>query len=184
MLGTDHLDLLLIHRPSPYMNFGEVATAFSQLKADGKVLNFGVSNFNAIQFNSLNMACDEPLVTNQVEFSPYCLEHIENSNMDFLQTKKIHPMAWSPLGGGELVSPTTERGERVDNKLRELANGYGTTVDVLAYAWILAHPTKTIPIVGSGKIERLKTATQSLNIHLATEDWFEILVASQGHEIP
>ena len=183
-LATDHIDLLLIHRPSPFMNLQEIARAFSQLKADGMVLNFGVSNFNSTQFDSLNMTCEDPLVTNQIEFSPYCHEHIESSNLDFLQAENVHPMAWSPLGGGEVMNPTTERGIRVHKKLQEIAGAYGTTVDAVAYSWILAHPTKPIPIVGSGKIERLKTAVSALDLQLTTEEWFEILIASQGNPVP
>ena len=103
LLNTDRIDLLLLHRPDPLINPEEVAKAFDELKKSGKVLNFGVSNYTPMQFEMLQSFLTEKLVTNQIEFSPYCLEHFENGNIYFLQKEKIYPMAWSPLGGGRIV---------------------------------------------------------------------------------
>jgi predicted oxidoreductase len=184
-LQTDYLDVLLIHRPDPLMNPAETARAFDDLHRAGKVRYFGVSNFNPMQFDMLQRHCTQRLVTNQVEFSPWCLEHIQNNNLEFFQKEGIIPMAWSPLAGGRLFDPRDIRGERLVMELEEVAaetGAYG--IELVAYAWILKHPAKFIPIVGSGKIERLKRAVDALEVALTTEQWFRILVASQGHPMP
>ena len=184
-LKTDYIDLLLIHRPDYLMNYEELSEAFNKLLKDGKVLNFGVSNFNSVQFETLNSYFNGNLVTNQIEVSPYCLEHFENRNIDFLQKERIKPMAWSPLAGGNLINPKDEKGLRINEKLKQIASHIGIdSIDKLIYAWILKHPAKISPIVGSGKIERLKSATESLEIQLTTEQWFDVLIASQGHPVP
>jgi predicted oxidoreductase len=183
--NTDYLDLLLIHRPDPLLNPEEVASAFEKLKKAGKVLNFGVSNFNPLQFETLDHYCTDKLVTNQVEISPYCLEHFHNGNMDFFLKEKICPMAWSPLAGGRLVAPDDEKGKRIHHKLEEIADKQGEKDIVkIIYAWILKHPARAIPVVGTGKTERLRTAFESLKVDLTREEWFEILIASQGHPVP
>ena len=102
---TDYIDLLLLHRPSPFFDPQEIAKAFSLLKQSGKVLHFGVSNFTPQQYTMLQSYLDVPLVTNQVEISPYCLEHFDNGNMDFFLEKRIKPLAWSPLAGGKFLMP-------------------------------------------------------------------------------
>jgi predicted oxidoreductase len=138
-----------------------------------------------MQFDMLQRHCTQRLVTNQVEFSPWCLEHIQNNNLEFFQKEGIIPMAWSPLAGGRLFDPRDIRGERLVMELEEVAaetGAYG--IELVAYAWILKHPAKFIPIVGSGKIERLKRAVDALEVALTTEQWFRILVASQGHPMP
>ncbi len=184
-LNADHIDLLLIHRPDPLMNPEETARAFFQLKASGKVLNFGVSNFSIIQFEMLNKYFGGMLVTNQVEFSPYCLEHFQNGNMEFFLKQKIHPMGWSPMAGGALLNPTDEKGRRVHKKLQQIAGELGLDfIDQVIYAWILYHPSMVIPIVGSGKPERLKSAVDAMKIQLTREQWYEIFIASQGYSLP
>lgn len=183
--NTDHIDLLLIHRPDPLMDPAETASAFEELEKSGKVLNFGVSNFNPLQFEMLNKHFGNKLVTNQVEISPYDLEHFQNGNMDFFLKETIHPMGWSPLAGGRLIYPKDEKAQRIYSKLVEIAKELNAnTIDKIIYAWILKHPSKVIPVVGSGKIERLKRAVESLDIKLSREQWFEILVAAQGYPVP
>jgi predicted oxidoreductase len=182
---TDHIDLLLIHRPDPLMNPEETARAFYHLKETGKVLNFGVSNFTVGQFDMLNKHFGGQLVTNQVEFSPYCLEHFHNGNMDFFLKQRIHPMGWSPLAGGSLLNPTDEKGMRVNRKLHEVAEELGVqSIDKVIYAWILLHPSKVIPIVGSGKPERLKSAVEAMKLQMTREQWYEIFNASNGFPLP
>ena len=184
-MNTDYIDVLLIHRPDPLMDPLEIARAFEQLHKEKKVRHFGVSNFNPMQFQMLQKHFSPKLVTNQVEFSPWCLEHIQNNNVEFFQKDGIVPMAWSPLAGGRLFDPKDLRGERLVLALEEIAaetGAYG--IDLVAYAWILKHPATFIPIVGSGKIERLKRAVDALEVKLTTEQWFRILVASQGHPVP
>ncbi|MGZ2371570.1 aldo/keto reductase [Ancylomarina sp. YFZ004] len=183
-LKTDYLDLLLLHRPSPFFNPEEVAKAFADLKQRGQVLNFGVSNFNSQQFEMLNSYTDERLVSNQVEISPYCLEHFENGNIDFFLKERIKPMAWSPLAGGRLLNPQTEKGQKIYKVLLEVAEELGLEqIDQVIYAWLLKHPVNMLPILGTSKIERVKSAVDALSIEMSHEQWFRIY-ESTGVEMP
>ena len=183
--GTDYIDLLLLHRPSPFFDPSEVARAFTLLKESGKVLNFGVSNFNPMQFEMLNYHLNEPLVTNQVEISPFCLEHFKNGNIDFFLKNNIKPMAWSPLAGGDILRKTGDKGSRLGDVLSRISEETGAGgIDKVVYAWLFKHPSGIIPIVGSGKIERLRLAVESKNTILSLEQWFEIYNASEGNELP
>jgi predicted oxidoreductase len=184
-LETDYLDVLLLHRPSPFFNPEEVAKAFDHLKSNGKVNHFGVSNFLPLQLESLQAHLNEPLVTNQIEISPYCLEHFENQNLDYLIGKQIVPMAWSPLAGGELLQPKTDKGTRAFKAIQKVAQEIGESqLDKVIYQWLLMHPAQIIPILGTGKIERIKTAIASLDIKMSLEQWFEIYIAALGQELP
>jgi len=184
-LRTDRLDVLLIHRPDPLMDPAETALAFEDLHRTGKVRYFGVSNFNPMQFEMLQRHFSQKLVTNQVEFSPYCLEHFQNNNIEFFQKEGIVPMAWSPFAGGKLFSPQDAGSIRLQGVLEEVAGETGADgVDLVALSWILKHPAKFVPVTGSGKIERLKRAVDALSVELTTEQWFRVLVASQGHPVP
>lgn len=183
-LGTDYLDVLLLHRPSPFFNPEEAARAFSDLKKDGKVNHFGVSNFNPQQFETLNSFAEEPLVTNQIEVSPVCLEHFENNNIDYLQMQQIAPMGWSPLGGGRIFKPVTAREKRVFNTLSNMSEKLNTSIDVLCFAWILNHPATIMPILGTGKLSRIESAISATKLNLSLEEWLEIYNASTGAELP
>ncbi len=184
-LGTDYLDILLLHRPSPFFNPEEVARAFSDLQKSGKVLHFGVSNFSIEQFEMLEAYTEVALVTNQVEISPFCLEHFENGNMEFFLKEKIKPMAWSPLAGGEIVAPTTEKGRRVHHALSEVANELNIEgIDKIIYSWLLKHPASIIPVVGSQKLERIRFAVEAFDIDMSLEQWFKIYIAAKGQELP
>lgn len=182
--GTDYIDLLLLHRPSPFFNAEEVAGAFEMLRSAGKVLQFGVSNFSPMQFDLLSTFVDEPLVTNQVEISPYCLEHFQNGNIEYFQKHGIRPMAWSPLAGGELLNPATEKGQRLLPVLKAINEELGCeSVATLVYAWILKHPSGAIPIVGSGKLSRIKDAVDAETMKMSLEQWFRIYIASLGEDV-
>ncbi len=184
-LKTNYIELLLLHRPSPFFNPEEVAKAFEVLKKSGKVLHFGVSNFTPQQFEMLNTYTDEKLVTNQVEISPLCLEHFDNGNIDYFLQKKINPMAWSPLAGGQLLNPTTEKEQRIFNTLTKIANNLNIdSIDTLIYAWLLKHPAGIIPVVGTHKIERIKNAVAASEVNLSLEQWFQIYTASTGNPVP
>ena len=184
-IGTDHIDLLLLHRPAPFFDPEAVAKAFSNLKREGKVLHFGVSNFTPAQFEMLNSYSEEKLVTNQVEISPYSLEHFENGNIDFFLKEKIKPMAWSPLAGGKLLSPRDEKGGRILQTLMEVAEELNVNpVDKVIYAWLFKHPATIIPVVGSGRIERIKYAIEALNIEMSLEQWYKIFISSKGKDMP
>lgn len=181
---TDYIDILLIHRPDPMMDPSEVAEAFTRLKEQGKVKRFGVSNFAPSQVKLLNSYLDEPLVTNQIEISATHLEHFDKGTIEQCQMDRISPMAWSPLGGGSIFTSTDDKVKRVRNVLEKIQGETGAeSMDQVLYAWLLNHPSKIIPIVGSGKLERVNSAVSSLNITLSKEQWFEILEASKGKEV-
>ena len=182
---TDHIDLLLLHRPSAFFNPEEVVKAFTHLKESGKVLHFGVSNFTARQYEMLDACFDDKLVTNQVEISPYCLEQFENGNIEYFLTKKIKPMAWSPLAGGAILKPTGEKGQSIYNSLSEVARELNVdAMDKIIYCWLLKHPASIIPIAGSGKIKHLKHAVEALDIDMSLEQWHKIYIASTGKDLP
>ena len=184
-LQTDYIDVLLLHRPSPFFYPEEVAKAFDQLKSSGKVAHFGVSNFLPLQLESLQAYVEEPLVTNQIEISAYSLEHFENQNLDYLISKKIRPMAWSPLAGGELLTPKTEKGARLLQAVKIVAQELGVSqTEQILYQWLLMHPSGIIPILGTGKMQRIKTALDSFQIKISLEQWFQIYIASTGKELP
>ena len=182
--GTDYIDVLLIHRPDPFMDPEDVARAFNQLRSEGKVNYFGVSNFTQNDFTLLQSYLDFDLVTNQIEASILKYDNFENETIKFLQEKRINPMIWSPLAGGQIFTSQSESAIRVRNVLTEIAKKHNTeNISKIAYAWLLAHPAKLIPIVGSGKINRISEAVNALNIKLTRADWFAILDALVGHEV-
>lgn len=182
---TDYIDVLLIHRPDPFMNPEEVAEAFTKLKKEGKVRHFGVSNFKRSQFNMLQSYLDFPLVTNQIEVSAYRLENMEDGTVDLCLEKRIPPMVWSPLAGGKLFTATDDKAVRLRATLEKIRDELGAeTIDEVLYAWLLVHPARMMPIVGSGKKERIIRAVRALALPLRREQWFEILQSSMGHEVP
>ncbi|MET3505246.1 aldo/keto reductase [Halalkalibacter oceani] len=184
-LQTDYIDVLLIHRPDPLMNPEEVAEAFETLKKDGKVRYFGVSNFKSDQLTMLQSYVSEKLVTNQVELSPLVLENIEDGTMNACLENRLVPMIWSPLAGGKLFSDMSEKGVRVREALTEVQKEIGAgSIDEVAYAWILRHPAKTMPIIGTQKKERIQAAINALQYELTLDQWFAILHSSLGHEVP
>ena len=184
VLHTDHVDVLLLHRPDPLMDPNEVAEAFRELKRAGKVLSFGVSNFSPSQFAMLAAHTDEPLVTNQVEASVLHLEAFTDGSLDQCLEHGIRPMAWSPLGGGRLFTDSSERDKRVRETLDSIANAHGVTSDVIAFAFLLRHPSRMHPITGTGRFERIQAAARATNVQLSREEWFEIWCASTGQPLP
>ncbi|MHA7136300.1 aldo/keto reductase [Rossellomorea arthrocnemi] len=184
-LKTDYIDLLLIHRPDPFMNGEEVAEAFTQLKEEGKVRHFGVSNFNDHQWNMLQSYLPFPLITNQIELSAYNLENFEDGTLNLCQEKRVAPMAWSPLAGGAIFRGEDEKAVRLQHTLKKVQEETGAKgIDEVLYAWLLNHPANIMPIVGSGKKERIQHAIDSMSITLNHDQWFEILQTSMGHDVP
>ncbi|NIV95461.1 oxidoreductase [candidate division KSB1 bacterium] len=184
MLKTDYIDLLLIHRPDPLMNADETAQALTQLQESGKVRHFGVSNFEPWQFELLASRLEFPLVAYQVEISVLHLEAFEDGTFDFCQKLRVSPMAWSPFAGGSLFSSENERAVRVRTTLNSIGEELGG-VDIaqVALAWLLNHPGKILPVVGSGKIERLRSYAEAACLQLSREQWFAILRASTGRDV-
>jgi predicted oxidoreductase len=184
LLNTDHLDLLLLHRPDPLMNTDEVAAAFDQLKKQGKVLSFGVSNFTTSQFDLLQSALPFPLVTNQVEVSLLRTTPLFDGTIDQLYRLKASAMAWSPLGGGKTFTAEDEVSRRVKNKAGELASKYnGATQTQFYISWLLRHPSNIFPVVGTTRPERLSEAAKSIDVNLDTQDWYDLLKAARGSEV-
>ena len=182
---TDYIDLLLLHRPSPFFNPSEVAQAFTELQQSGKVLQFGVSNFTPGQYEMLYKHFNGKLVTNQVEISPYCLEHFENGNIDFFLKEAIKPMAWSPLAGGRILNPRTKHEHTINNTLKNIADELNTaSIEEVIYAWLLQHPAQIIPIIGSGKLSRIYLAVKALKTKMTLEQWFQIYIAATGKPLP
>lgn len=177
MLGTDRLDLLLIHRPDPLLDPERVAEAFSSLRQSGKVLHFGVSNFTPTQFEMLQSYLPFPLVTNQLEISITHHSPLFDGHVDVLMKHRVAPMAWSPLGGGSLMDQHLEQ-------IFSKAPAYHATPAQLSLAWLLRHPASIFPVIGTTKPERVAESARATDIHLDVQDWFEMLKAVQGREMP
>lgn len=184
-LGVDEIDVLLIHRPDVLMNADEVAEAFTELHKVGKVKHFGVSNFSPRQFELLQSRVSKALVTNQVEINPLNFEVAHDGTLDQMQTLRTRPMAWSCLGGGSIFSGETEQSARVRAELEAIREEVGAkSIDQVIYAWVRRLPSNPLPIIGSGKIERVESAVAALDIELTREQWFRVWVASKGHGVP
>jgi predicted oxidoreductase len=184
-LHTDHVDLLLIHRPDPLMNPAELVEAFQKLHQDGKVLYFGVSNFSPSQFDLLSSCLDRPLVTNQVEISLLQPQALYDGTLDQCRQQRIAPMAWSPLGGGRLFRGRDGRTRQLRLFLQAVGEELGeASVAQVALAWLLRHPADIVPVLGSGRVERLREAAAATNLHLGREQWFSILRAATGRDVP
>lgn len=181
-LGTDHLDLLLIHRPDALANPQELAQTFEHLHRQGKVRSFGVSNHSVSQFALLHR--QHPLATNQIECSVLQMKALADGTLDQCLDLGIRPMVWSPLGGGRLFTGQDEQASRVRWVLQRLAAEYGATPATMALAWLLRHPSRPIPITGSQRLQALDEAVAALSIRLSAEHWYEVWQASMGHEVP
>ena len=179
-LKTDYLDLLLLHRPSPLMHPDEIAAAISELKEQGKILDFGVSNFTPSQVNLINSKT--PISVNQIEFSLTQNTAMHNGTLDQILQQEILPMSWSPLG--TYFKEQNEANTRIKKVLDNLTKKYNATEDQVLLAWILKHPSKVSPVIGTTNKTRIENAVKALKIDLELEDWFTMLVEYQGHKIP
>lgn len=182
-LATDHLDLLLIHRPDPLMDADEVAEAFLHLHQSGKVRHFGVSNFTPAQFSLLQSRLPFTLSTNQVEISPVHQPLLLDGTLDQLQQLRIRPMAWSCLGGGRLFNDAAFQPLR-DELARVAQELNAETIEQVVYAWVMRLPSAPLPIIGSGKIERVRSALGALNLQMTRQQWFRIRKAALGYDVP
>lgn len=181
-LHTDFIDLLLLHRPDYLMDPNEIAEAFTELKKEGKVLNFGVSNFTPSQFDLLNSIT--PLFTNQIEVSLLQRKAFEDGTLDQCMKLGVVPTAWSPLGGGLLFKKAeTESNKKIQQVLSMLGKKYELSTDQILYAWLRKHPAGIIPVLGTSKIERIKTAIDVLDVTLSHEEWYMLWEAAIGEEI-
>jgi len=191
-LGVETIDIYQLHRPDLLMNPAEVAEAFDILKGAGKVRYFGVSNFLPSFVTALQSALSFRLVVNQVEIHLGRLACLYDGTLDQCLGEKITPLSWSPLGGGFLGeggkvrdgNPRKEVLDKLLEKLDEIAAKYEVSRTVISLAWLLKHPGKIIPIVGTTNPDRIAEATRAAEINLDREDWYRLLVAARGEGLP
>lgn len=181
LMGTDYVDLLLIHRPDPLMDAEETGTALDEIVASGKARSVGVSNFKLHDWTLLQSAMKTPLVTNQIELSLLAHDGFTNGDVAYLQERKVAPMAWSPLGGGSLFSQ--------DNKdlldaLKVIGEANGVDETAVAVAWLLAHPARIMPVMGTNSLDRIGKISDALKVKMDRETWFELYTAALGNEVP
>jgi len=191
-LGVETIDLLHLHRPDYLMDAAEVAAVFTELRAAGKVREFGVSNFSPTQFSLLQNALSLPLVTNQVEVSLLQLYALHDGTLDQCQERKVTPLAWSPLGAGLLGSGGVDLlpGQRhykptaVLTVLDRIAQERGVARELVALAWILKHPARIVPVIGTTQPEQIKQLAASADLELTREEWYHLVTAARGAEMP
>lgn len=183
-LNTDYLDLMLLHRPDPLMDADATAGALNAMLKDGKIKHIGVSNFTPSQLNLLQSRLDQPIVTNQVECSLHHTAPIFDGTFDQAQQHRSSPMFWSPFSGGKLFSGEDEQSQRIHSALVPMREKYSANTAQIALAWLMKLPCNGLPVMGTGKTDRLKEAAEATAIELDRQDWFTLLVASQGNPVP
>lgn len=177
-LKTDYLDTFLLHRPSPLMHPNEIVEAITKLKETGKIINFGVSNFTPSQ---VDLIADKiPVSVNQIEFSLTQHAAMQDGSLDQILQKNMQPMCWSPLG--TVFRAENNQTKRIKTVLKTLSEKYAVTENILLLSWILKHPAKISPVIGTTNKARIINANKALVLDLATEDWFALLEASRGVE--
>jgi predicted oxidoreductase len=185
LLGADRVELFLVHRPDWLTRADDTAGGLNQLLREGKIRAAGVSNYTPAQFDLLNSHTEQPLATNQVEFHLLHIDPIVDGTLPQCEQAGVSPMAWSPLAGGRLLDPSNEAAQRIANAVAEMAPRYGgASVEQLAFAWILAHPSRPLPIIGTNRIERIRSAATAADIALARDDWYALWQAAQGRRVP
>jgi predicted oxidoreductase len=179
-LQTEYIDVLLLHRPSPLMETEVIAEAISELKNSGKILDFGLSNFTPSQTDLIKKYSS--VAYNQIQFSATHLQAMLNGELDYMMQHNIQPMAWNPLGS--VYKEDNSQTMRLKELLKKLTIKYGVSDDVLLLAWVLKHPAKIQPVVGTTQINRIKNLKQLNGFELELEDWFAIWTESIGIKIP
>ncbi|MBQ8306470.1 MAG: aldo/keto reductase [Blautia sp.] len=183
-LCTDHVDLLLIHRPDVLGDPGEIAEALETIVKCGKALQVGVSNYEPAGFEALQSFLDVKLAANQMEFSVKATDNFFNGVVDTARRYRSGLMAWSPLGGGSVFTGQDEQSVRLRKTLQEIAGARGTTMDAIMYAFLYRHPANICVITGTMNTARMKTAVEALDIELSYDEWYGILAASRGFDVP
>lgn len=183
-LKVDKIDLWQIHRPDILAHPQEIARVLDDAVASGKVRALGVSNFTPAQIAALDHFLGEKLATTQPEISPLRIACFENGELDQAMMMGLTPMAWSPLGGGRIAAPETERDHAVVKVLDSVASVQGVSRTVAAYSWLMAHPAGIIPIIGSQTAERIADAADALKVRWTRENWYAVLVSARGERLP
>ncbi|WP_273508217.1 aldo/keto reductase [Planktotalea frisia] len=181
LMGTDYVDLLLIHRPDPLMDAEETGAALDEIVASGKARSVGVSNFKLHDWTLLQSAMKTPLVTNQIELSLLAHDGFTNGDVAYLQERKVAPMAWSPLGGGSLFS---QNNKDLLDALQVIGEANGVDETAVAVAWLLAHPARIMPVMGTNSLDRIGKISDALKVKMDRETWFELYTAALGNEVP
>ncbi|MEC7965029.1 MAG: aldo/keto reductase [Pseudomonadota bacterium] len=179
-MAIDHIDLLLIHRPDPLMDHNETGAALDDLVTSGKVRSVGVSNFRPWDWELLQSAMKTKLVTNQIEISLAEISPFTNGDLAFHQKEATPLMAWSPLGGGSLMTGDSPLAQRLD----AIAADQGVDRAAVAVAFLLRHPAKILPVMGTNNLDRIKTISDALKVQLDRETWFLLYEAALGTEVP
>ena len=179
LMGIDKIDILLIHRPDPLMDHHETGAALDEVVASGKVRAVGVSNFKLHDWTLLQSAMKSQLVTNQIEMSLGAHDAFTNGDLAYLQERSVAPMAWSPLGGGALMTEDTP----LTAVMEEVANANSVDRAAVAVAWLLAHPAKIIPVMGTNNINRIRGLSDAFNVDMPRTTWFKLYEAALGHEV-
>nr|MCU0911330.1 aldo/keto reductase [Paracoccaceae bacterium] len=180
-MGLERIDLLLIHRPDPFMDHNETGAALDAAVKSGKVRAVGVSNFRPWDWTLLQSAMKTRLVTNQIELSLTAHEGFTNGDVAFLQERGLSPMAWSPLGGGSLFATSPKR---LRDALQKIAKAQGVDAGAVAVAWLLAHPARILPVMGTNDLSRIRTLSDAVKVEIDRETWFELYTLALGREVP
>lgn len=186
-LGVDTIDLYLLHRPDVLMDPPQIAEAFDELREQGKVRWFGVSNFTVAQFEDLQAALDQPLVCNQIEIHPGRLAPIEDGTLNTMRRLGVTPTAWSPIGGGAFgdgSQPRDDHTGRIQKALDDEAQAHGVSRTAITLAWLMKHPSGIMPIVGSRHPDRIRDAVAADEVELSREAWYRIYLAARGKALP
>ncbi len=178
-LKTDYLDVLLLHRPSPLMQADEIVEAIEKLKSEGKIIDFGVSNFTPSQCELIQTRTK--ISCNQIQFSVTDFDAMNNGSLDFMQVNKIVPMAWNPLGS--VFKTDSEKTSRIEKFANKLTEKYKVEIDVLLLAWIIKHPARILPVVGTTGLNRISKLMKAIEIDMDLEDWFGLYTASLGTKV-
>ena len=179
-LKTDFLDVLLLHRPSPLMQADEIAEAVEKLKSEGKIIDFGVSNFTSSQTELIRQKT--PISFNQIQFSATDYQPMLDGSLDYMQLHQIRPLSWNPLGS--VFRQENMQTYRLRKLLATLVSKYEIGADLILLAWILKHPAHIIPIAGTVNVARIQALMKATELQLSQEDWFAIWTESMGNEVP
>ena len=179
-MGIDEIDVLLVHRPDPLMDHHVTGAALDALVDAGKVRAVGASNFRPWDWNLLQSAMRHPLVTNQIELSLKHIAPFTNGDLAFHQQHGHLVMAWSPLGGGDLMTASSELTHRLDS----IATRCGVDRAAVATAFLLAHPAKITPVLGTNNLDRISHISAAEMVELDRQDWFYLYEAVLGSEVP
>jgi predicted oxidoreductase len=183
-LKTDCIDLYQIHRPDILAHPQEVARVLDDAVAAGKIRAIGVSNFTLHQIAALNQFLGNKLVATQPEISPLRITCFENGELDQAMMLGLTPLAWSPLGGGRLANPESDRDKAVAAELDRVAAEHGVSRSVAAYSWLMAHPAGIVPIIGSQQEQRIVEGSEAIKVRWNRTDWYAVLVAARGERLP